>query len=74
MRPRIAFLVSLIAFHLRVRHATIQIALQNHLRRYLINVTAGVPRFLTGVTQCSVGCNSREPLVPGDDRAGENRA
>src|SRR5215475_6730403 len=48
--------------------SSVQIALQNHLRRYLIQVAAGLPRFLPGVTQCPVGCSGREPLVPGDDR------
>src|SRR5262249_21730610 len=74
MRLRIAILKSVIALQLYLVPATIQIALQNHLRCHLIHVAAGVPRFLTGLTQCPVGGSSREPLIPGDDRAGENRA
>jgi len=74
MRPRIAVLMSVIAVQLYVVPAPIQIALQNYLRCNLIHVTARVPRFLTGVTQCPVRGNSREPLVPCDDRAGQNRA
>src|SRR5438045_8517362 len=51
----------------------IQITLQNHLRRDLVNVAAGVPSFLAGLAQCAVGCHRRESLVPGDDGARENR-
>src|SRR6266404_756042 len=51
----------------------IQISLQNHLRRDLVNVAAGVPSFLARLAQCTVGCRRRESLVPGDDGAGENR-
>src|SRR5438093_6985777 len=56
-----------------VLRSAIQIALQNHLRRDLVNVAAGVPSFLAGITQCTVGCDCRESLVPCDDGAGENR-
>src|SRR6476469_10813172 len=56
-----------------LRGTAIQISLQNHLRRDLVNVPAGVPSFLAGVAQCTVGCDRRESLVPCDDRAGENR-
>src|SRR5260370_37839138 len=52
----------------------IQISLQNHLRRDLVNVAAGVPSFLAGLAQCTVGCHRRESLVPSDDGARENRA
>ena len=55
-----------------LRGTAIQISLQNHLRRDLVNVAARVPSFLAGVTQCSVGCDCREPLVPSDDGAGED--
>src|SRR6266550_7129096 len=51
----------------------IQISLQNHLRRDLVNVAAGVPSFLAGVAQCTVGCDRRESFVPCDDGAGQNR-
>ena len=56
-----------------LRGTAIQIALQNHLRRDLVDVGAGVPCFLAGVAQCTVGCDCRESLVPRDDGAGENR-
>src|SRR4029077_3767812 len=56
-----------------LRGAAIQITLQNHLRRHLIDVAAGVPSFLAGVAQCPGGCDRRESLVPCDDGAGENR-
>src|SRR6478736_6162681 len=56
-----------------LRGTAIQIALQNHLRRDLVDVGAGVPGFLAGVAQCTVGCDCRESLVPRDDRAGKNR-
>src|SRR4030095_17042456 len=56
-----------------LRGTAIQITLQNHLRCHLVHVAAGVPRFLSGVTQCTVGCDCREPAVPSDDGAGENR-
>src|SRR5882724_8942396 len=51
----------------------IQISLQNHLRRDLVNVAASVPSLLTGVAQRAVCCDRRESLVPCDDGAGENR-
>jgi hypothetical protein len=56
-----------------LRGTAIQITLQNHLRRDLVNVAAGVPSFLANLAQCTVGCHRRESLVPGDDGAGENR-
>jgi hypothetical protein len=66
----------LIAGHpslITLRGTAIQIALQNHLRRDLVNVPAGVPSFFAGVAQCTVGCDRCESLVPCDDGAGENR-
>src|SRR6266481_9759317 len=56
-----------------LRGAAIQISLQNHLRRDLVNVAAGVPSFLADVAQCTMGCGRRESLVPCDDGAGANR-
>src|SRR6478672_11343858 len=56
-----------------LRGTAIQIALQNHLRRDLVDVGPGVPGFFAGVAQCTVGCDCRESLVPRDDGAGENR-
>src|SRR5882724_3323694 len=56
-----------------LRSTAIEIALQNHLRRHLVNVAASVPSFLAGVAQYTVGRDRRESLVPCDDRTGENR-
>src|SRR5262249_59895378 len=49
--PMIPHHLSQTACRLLLRPA-IQIALQNHLCRYLIHVAAGFPRFLSRVTQC----------------------
>src|SRR5215211_5838617 len=56
-----------------LRGTAIEIALQNHLRRYLVNVVAGVPSFLSGVAQGTMSCDRRESLVPCDDGAGKDR-
>src|SRR5207237_7958511 len=51
--------------------APIEIALQNHLSRYLIDIAASGARFLSRFSQRPVGRHSRQPLIPCDDRAGQ---
>jgi hypothetical protein len=43
--------------------------LQNHLRRYLIDIAASRARFLSCFSQRPVGCHRRQPFIPSDDRA-----
>src|SRR5437667_11723651 len=58
------------AFH--IGGPSIQIALQNHLSCYLVDVAASVSRLLACVTQCSLSCDGRQALVPGNNRAWQN--
>src|SRR5438445_9871758 len=44
--------------------ASIEISLQNHLRRYLIDITAGRSRFLSCFAQRPVRPPPRHPLAP----------
>jgi len=64
----------LIIFRCRICSAAVQIALQNYLSCYLIDVAARVPRLFTRITQCAVCCDRSQPLIPGDDWAWQNRA
>jgi hypothetical protein len=50
----------------------IQVALQNHLSCYLIDITPSLSRFLACVTQCAVSRDSSQALVPGHDRTRQN--
>src|SRR5437879_9486445 len=54
--------------------ASIEISLQNYLRRYLIDIAAGRARFLSRFAQRPVCRHCRQPLVPCDDRARQIRA
>src|SRR5713226_2985041 len=54
--------------------APIEISLQNHLRRYLIDIAAGRARFLSCFAQRPVGRYRRQPFIPRDDCAGQIRA
>jgi len=51
------------------RGTPVEIALQNHLRSYLIHVAASVPRFLACVTQRPMRCGGGQPFIPSDDVA-----
>jgi hypothetical protein len=53
---------------------SIKISLQNHLRRYLIDISPGVARFFASITQRPMRCNGGQPFVPCDDWAWKNRS
>src|SRR4029453_10077536 len=46
----------------------------DHLSCLFVDVASGVSLLLTGVTQCPLGRNGRQALVPGHDRAWQNSA
>jgi hypothetical protein len=64
----------MITFTSQARRSPIQIALQDHLSCYLINVASGVSCLLACVTQSSLGRDGRQALVPGHNRARQNSA
>src|SRR5438093_9069036 len=65
---------SLITFAFHIGGVPVQIALQNHLSCYLVDVASGVSCLLSCITQGALGCDGRYALVPGNNRAWQNDA
>src|SRR5437867_3090450 len=65
---------SQITLRSNVRRSSIQVALQNHLSCHLVDIASGFPRFLACLTQCALGSDGRQALVPRNNRAWQNSA